>query len=149
MDSPRIIKGDMAVDDRGCLVFANDFQFEGVKRFYIVHNHTRHFVRAWHGHQHEGKYVMAISGACIVAAIPLEQLSNPSRLPPANLFRTILSTQKPAVLWIPPGYANGFMSLTDDASLMYFSTATLDESKNDDLRFDKSIYEQIWTVIER
>ena len=32
-------------------MFANEFHFEGVKRFYVIENHQPQFVRAWHGHK--------------------------------------------------------------------------------------------------
>ena len=40
----------------GC--FVNDFNFENVKRFYQVENHRQGFIRAWHGHKKEGKYIL-------------------------------------------------------------------------------------------
>jgi dTDP-4-dehydrorhamnose 3,5-epimerase len=52
------------------------------------------------------------------------------------------------VFYIPAGYANGFMPLTEDALLVLFSTATLEESRGDDVRYD-SRYWDIWEVIER
>ena len=59
MDAPWLIEGGLAVDDRGIVSFVNDFDFAGVKRFYMVSNHKAGFVRAWHAHKHEAKYVMA------------------------------------------------------------------------------------------
>jgi dTDP-4-dehydrorhamnose 3,5-epimerase len=60
----------------------------------------------------------------------------------------VLSANKPSVLYIPPGYANGFMSLTPDARLMFFSTSTLAESKGDDHRYDPRHWD-IWNIEER
>jgi len=51
-------------------------------------------------------------------------------------------------LYIPAGFANGFMSLTSDTQIIFFSTSTIDESKGDDFRFDAR-YWDIWEVIER
>ena len=50
---PVIIEGGLAVDDRGELMFANDFGMESVRRFYTVSNHNSGFVRAWHAHKQE------------------------------------------------------------------------------------------------
>jgi dTDP-4-dehydrorhamnose 3,5-epimerase-like enzyme len=144
--TPQIIEGGLAVDDRGDLAFVNDFHFEGVKRFYIVSNHRAGFVRAWHAHRHEGKYVTAVQGAAIVAAVAIDNWEKPSKN--AEVHRYVLSAQKPSVLYIPPGYANGFMSLTTDARLMIFSTSTLEESRDDDVRYDAR-YWNAWQVIER
>ena len=125
-----LIKGGLAVDDRGCLRFVNDFGFEGVKRFYQVENHRRGYIRAWHGHKKEGKYVWVTSGSAMVGAVPLD--SEPGDI--CALKKFVLSDKSPAILWIPPGYYNGFMSLEENTKIIFFSTSTLDESKGDDIR---------------
>jgi dTDP-4-dehydrorhamnose 3,5-epimerase len=138
--------GGLAVDDRGEVGFVNEFDFTGVKRFYTVKNHAAFFVRAWHAHHREAKYVTAVEGAAIVGAVRIDNWESPSRDLPAHRF--VLSARRPAVLYIPPGYANGFMSLTQDLKLIFFSTATLEESKGDDFRYD-SRYWDIWQVTEQ
>lgn len=143
---PRLIEGALAVDDRGSVSFVNDFDFAGVKRCYLVANHQAGFVRAWHGHRHEAKYVTLVRGAAIVAAVKIDNWDSPSRDLP--IHRQVLSAQRPAVFYLPAGYANGFMSLTDDATLMFFSTATVEESRGDDIRFDAR-YWNPWEVVER
>ncbi len=144
--SPRIMTGGVAVDDRGAVGFVNDFAFEGVRRFYTVTNHRAGFVRAWHAHRHEAKYVTVVQGAAVVAAVAVDDWEYPSR--DAVVFRTVLSAAKPGVVYIPQGYANGFMSLTGDAKLMYFSCSSLEESLNDDIRFEAR-YWNPWSVEER
>lgn len=143
---PQMVAGGLAVDDRGELGFVNDFRFENVKRFYTVANHRRGFVRAWHCHKREAKYVTAVTGAAVVGAVAVDDWERPS--PELAVQRFVLSSHQPAVLYIPPGFANGFMSLTEDAKLMFFSTSTLEESLGDDIRFD-SRYWDIWNVEER
>jgi dTDP-4-dehydrorhamnose 3,5-epimerase len=145
-DKPHLIEGGVAVDDRGQLLFVNGFGFDGVKRFYVVANHRQGFVRAWHGHRREAKYVLAVQGAAVVAAVAIDDWKTPSKSAPVQ--RYVLSSQKPAVLYIPPGYANGFMSLTADTRLMFFSTSTLEQSRDDDIRFDAR-YWDVWSVEER
>ena len=146
IEVPTIIKGGLAVDDRGQLTFANDFDFKGVKRFYMVENHAAGFVRAWHGHKKEAKYVMAVSGAATVAAVKVDDWENPSQN--LEIHRYVLSSAAPSLLYIPAGYANGFMSLTLDAKLMFFSTSAMEDTKGDDIRFD-ALYWDIWTVEQR
>jgi dTDP-4-dehydrorhamnose 3,5-epimerase len=103
-------------------------------------------VRAWHAHRREAKYVTAVRGAAVVGAVRVDDWESPARDLPVDRF--VLSAGKPAVLYIPAGYANGFMSLTPGLKLMFFSTATLEESLNDDVRYD-SRYWDIWHVVER
>ena len=142
----KIMEGALAVDDRGEVGFVNDFDFAGVKRFYTIRNHHSGFVRAWHAHRREAKYVTAIAGAALVGAVRVDDWERPSR--DLKVSRYVLSAAKPRVLLIPAGYANGFMSLTDDARLMFFSSSTLAESEGDDIRFDAR-YWDAWTVEER
>jgi dTDP-4-dehydrorhamnose 3,5-epimerase-like enzyme len=145
-NDPVLLAGGLAVDDRGELGFVNDFHFEGVKRFYTVANHRQGFIRAWHGHRREAKYVTVVSGAAVLGAVAIDDWENPSR--ELNVKRFVVSARKPAVLYIPPGCANGFMSLTEDTKLMFFSTSTLEESLDDDIRFDSRRWD-IWGVLER
>jgi len=141
-----MMAGGLAADDRGELGFVNDFRFEGVKRFYTVANYRQGFIRAWHGHKREAKYVTAVSGAAVVGAVRIDNWDEPSR--DLAVDRFVLSAHKPSVLYIPSGFANGFMSLTPDLKLMFFSTSSLDESQGDDFRFDAR-YWDIWQIVER
>lgn len=143
---PELFRGDLAVDDRGEVAFVNQFQFDGVKRFYTVANHEPGFVRAWHGHRREAKYVLAVAGAALVCCIEIDDWDSPS--PDLEVTRFVLSERKPAVLKVPAGYVNGFMTLTPDARLMFFSTTTLEESLGDDIRFPARFWNP-WDVEER
>ena len=125
-----LIEGGISVDDRGSLRFANDFNFEGVKRFYQVENHRRGFIRAWHGHRNEGKYVWVASGTALIGVVPLDTKDGDME----KVKKFVLSDKKPNILWIPAGNYNGFMSLEENTKIMFFSTSTLEESKNDDIR---------------
>lgn len=146
MDHTRLIEGALAVDDRGQVSFVNGFDFQDVKRFYAVSNHRQGFVRAWHAHRREAKYVHVARGSAIVAAVRIDDWDHPS--PDLPVERFVLSASRPAVLHIPAGYANGFMSLTDDALLMFFSTATVEESRGDDVRFPARLWDP-WRAEER
>lgn len=142
----KLIKGGLAVDDRGSVSYVNDFNFHEVKRFYEVENHKAGFIRAWHGHKKEAKYVLAVKGSALLCAVQIDDWENPSKNLDVKKF--VLSEKTPSVLYIPAGYANGFMSLTNDTKLMFFSTSVLEDSLNDDFRFD-SKYWNPWEIEER
>ena len=145
-DQVKVFEGARAVDDRGELAFVNDFRFAGVKRFYMVSNHRAGFVRAWHAHRHEAKYVTVASGAAVFGAVKIDDWKNPSADLPVHRF--VLSASRPQVIHVPAGYANGFMSLTEDLKMLFYSTSTLEESQGDDVRFDARHWD-IWNVLER
>jgi len=135
----KLIRGGIAVDDRGSLSFVNDFNFENVKRFYQVENHRCGFIRAWHGHKNEGKYVWVASGSALVGAVPLSAEKGDL----SKLSKFVLSDKSPAILWIPPCFFNGFMNLEEKTRIVFFSTSTIDESKNDDTRLPYDTW-NIW-----
>ena len=146
MPDPTLIRGQSAVDDRGTVGFVNEFRFADVKRFYTVSNHRVGFVRAWHGHKHEAKYCTAVRGALVVCCIQIDNWEKPSANLPIHRF--VLSENAPAVLHVPAGYVNGFMSLTESAKILFFSTSTLEDSMKDDIRFPARQWDP-WHVEER
>ncbi len=79
----------------------------------MVENHDKGFIRAWHGHEKEGKYVFVSNGSILLGAVKLNT---------DIIEKFVLSSRKPSVLYIPPGYANGFMNLEYDTKVMFFST---------------------------
>ena len=87
-----------------------------------------------------------VSGAAIVAAVRIDDWDHPSRDLPVT--RHVMAAERPSVLAIPAGYANGFMTLTPDAKLVFFSTASLEESRGDDVRYDARHWDP-WQVVER
>ena len=146
MNGPRLVRGGIAVDDRGDVSFVNDFNFAGVQRFYMVANHRRGFVRAWHAHKKEGKYVLVVKGAALVCGVQIDDWKAPGK--DLEIHRFVLGEKTPSLLYLPPGFANGFMSLTDDAKIIFFSTSSLEDSLDDDYRYDARYWDP-WHVEER
>jgi len=140
------MKGKLFVDDRGEVGCVNDFDMRQVRRFYKVANHKAGFIRAWHTHKKESKYVTVTSGSAIIAAVKIDNWSQPSQ--DLDIHRFVLSSATPAVIFIPKRYANGFKTLTVDTKMMFFSMATLEQSRKDDFRFD-AYYWDPWQIVER
>jgi dTDP-4-dehydrorhamnose 3,5-epimerase-like enzyme len=147
MEEPAIIEGGLHIDDRGVLAFLNKFPDAGIKRFYIVSNHKQNFVRAWHAHRHEEKYLFALEGTFLIGAVRIDEWENPSK--DLEIKRFTVSSEQPKLLKIPKGYANGTMNLTARNKLLIFSTSTLEESMKDDIRYDADRWENVWSVIPR
>jgi dTDP-4-dehydrorhamnose 3,5-epimerase-like enzyme len=145
---PHIIDGGIAVDDRGSLMFANTFDFKGVKRFYAVENFSTDTIRAFHGHLKEAKYAFVVSGTAIVAAVEMNDTQTPNKQNKINRF--VLSDKKPSILYIPAGFANGFRFLTPNGKIFFFSTSSTEESKGDDYRFPADYWgKEVWEIINR
>ena len=140
------IEGGISIDDRGELIFCNNFDMNNVRRFYQVSNHANQFVRAWHAHKNESKYVFVSTGTVLVAAVHIDNWEKPSK--DLKLQKYILSEKKPGILFIPKGYAHGYKTLTDNSKVIFFSTSSLDKSSKDDYRYD-AYYWNPWDIIER
>lgn len=143
--APKLYEGNVFVDDRGVLSFANSFnQFNKIKRFYQVSNFDKSVVRAFHGHKKEAKFVYVTTGTALVLISKMisdTELDKP--------IKYILSAKNPKILYIPPNYANGFKPLEDNTNIMFFSTSTLDESKGDDIRYPYDLLGDVWNVENR
>jgi len=144
----QIIEGGLAVDDRGSIVFANNFNFKDVKRFYQLENFSTNTIRAWHGHQKEGKYIFVNNGSIILGIVLLDDITNPSKN--NKVTRLILSSKDPKIVYIPRGYANGFRSVEENTTITFFSTSSLKESEGDDYRFPFDYWgKDIWEIENR
>ena len=142
---PTLIEGGIAVDARGQVSFVNGFGFKDVVRFYMVENSAEEPVRAFHGHMKEAKYVFVPSGSALVAAVKLDDAKTPSTHEIPQRF--VLSAKKPSVLYIPGGYANGFRAMEANTRVIFFATASVEESKADDYRFPHDYWgADVWDV---
>ena len=142
----RLIDADIATDDRGELMFSNNFDMSKIKRFYQITNFKTPFVRAWHGHKYESKYIVVLKGVAMLAVVKINNWKKPNKS--LKIEKFILNDKKPKLLFIPGGHAHGFKTLKSDTRLMVFSTSSVKQSKKDDYRF-QSNYWNPWQIKER
>ena len=143
---PTIITGGKATDDRGSLTFNNGIELNQFKRFYAIENHRQGFIRAWHGHLKEAKLFVPLRGSFLVAAVELDDAVSPSK--ENKIAKSVISDTNSNSLFIPAGYANGYMNLSADAILLVYSSTSLEESKGDDYRFEFD-YWNPWEIEQR
>lgn len=140
---PRIIEGGLHVDARGTVSFVNDFDFEGVDRFYTIRAHRSHELRGWVGHKRDQKWFFTVQGTTLIAAVKPDCWDFPA----SNLSveRFVLSASKPQILHVPAGYVTGSVNLNEDAILMIFSSGRIEDAKMDDYRFTVDT----WPIVEQ
>lgn len=137
---------NVSIDDRGTFVpFLNIsdklIPNSTIKRIYYVYNHGRNVVRGFHFHKKEWKLFIAVSGSAKITAI------NPKKS--KEVFTFVSSVRKPVLVVIPPGYANGWMSLEENTTLLCCSTASLTESLADDHRYNPYKWGDVWQIKPR
>lgn len=134
----QLIKGNIHIDQRGIVRFVNDFHFENVKRFYTITHPDTNITRAWQGHKLETKYFYVTKGSFLINWIKIDNWQQPSK--DLNINTHTLTDTQSEILIIPPGHVNGFKALEPESALMVFSDMSLEESKEDDYRFDLAYF---------
>lgn len=122
-----IIEPKVFGDDRG--FFFESFNQKlwqektGVTSLFVQDNHSRsgkNVLRGLHYQirQPQGKLVRAISGEVFDVAVDLRRNSHTF----GTWVGEILSADNKKQLWIPPGFAHGFLVLSDTAEFLYKTT---------------------------
>ena len=97
-----IINGNSYTDARGTLRFVNDFNFNGVKRFYSIHHSNTNVIRAWQGHKIETIHVYVTKGAFLIKWIEIGNFERPVK--DLLVQSKILTDQHSELLIIPTGW---------------------------------------------
>lgn len=152
MDKPFLIPINHNIDERGCVYGITQFIDEAFKdkaifptrelyrRVYTVQNFQTGQIRAFHGHKKSSTILHVIKGSSKIFATSIEN-------PQTNLASFTLSDRKPGLVYVPPGFYNGHISLEPSTILLVFSSALISEVKEDDVRAEWDLLgEDIWTI---
>jgi dTDP-4-dehydrorhamnose 3,5-epimerase-like enzyme len=138
---PPLIKGGIHTDHRGQISFVNDMEFDTIERFYIISNSTENPLRAWQGHKIDNKYFYCIQGVIKVHYVKIDDWESPSK--DLKVESVMLNADESDILHIPEGYANAIESLEMGSKLISFSTLPLDQTSEDDVRFESDTWEVV------
>jgi len=115
-------------DDRGCFFESyNEKSFReatGLAVNFVQDNHSRsskHVLRGLHyqvAPRAQGKLVRVVAGAVFDVAVDIR----PDSPTCGKYIWQFLSAENRRQLWIPPGLAHGFLTLTDTAEFLYKTT---------------------------
>lgn len=97
---------------------------QGLDLDFVQDNHSRSrrgVLRGLHYqiHQPQGKLVRVVAGAVFDVAVDMRR-SSPTF---GRWAGVVLSAENKRLFWIPPGFAHGFLTLTDSADFLYKATA--------------------------
>jgi dTDP-4-dehydrorhamnose 3,5-epimerase len=98
-------------------------ELTGVDTAFVQDNHSksaRHVLRGLHYQirQPQGKLVRAVAGEVFDVAVDIRK-SSPTF---GKSFGMVLSAENKRMLWIPPGFAHGFVVLSETAEFLYKTT---------------------------
>lgn len=134
----KIIQGGNFSDHRGTISFVNDFSFRDIERFYIVSNSEENTIRAWQGHKLDAKNFYCLTGSFKIHFVKIDNWENPSK---DLMIETIqLTASDSKIIHIPAGYANAIEALDINSKLLSFSTLPLDNTGDDDVRYNSDYW---------
>ncbi|WP_035650379.1 WxcM-like domain-containing protein [Flavobacterium sp. ASV13] len=134
MDSkPKLINGNSHSDQRGILLYNNDFDASLIKRIYIIENHNLEFKRGWQGHKIEQRWFSAVSGKFKIQLIKIDNWEKPSV--DLEVFTYLIDSEKLNVVHVPKGYVSSIQCLELNSKLLVMADYLMGETK-DEYRYD-------------
>ncbi len=137
----KILQPKIYEDDRGFFFESYNqkllLQEAGIKQNFVQDNHSRSVKNVLRGlhyqlQQPQGKLVRVVAGEVFDVAVDLRKTS-----PTFGQWVGVpLSAMNHSMLWIPPGFAHGFLALTDNAEVLYKATDFYDPNSEYCLRWD-------------
>lgn len=136
-------------DDRGFFVETykgSEFMAAGITEDFVQDNHSRsrkgvlrglHFQRDPHA---QGKLVRAVSGVVWDVAVDIR----PGSASYGAWCAVELSGDNGLMLYLPAGFAHGFLTLSDEAHVMYKCTAEYDKASESGYRWDDPTIAVAW-----
>jgi len=121
-----VVEPDYFGDHRGFFMetwHAKKFADGGIAASFVQDNHSRsarHTLRGLHYQivQPQGKLVRVVRGEVFDVAVDL-RASSPTF---GHWVAEVLSAENRRMLWIPPGFAHGFLALSEVAEVIYKCT---------------------------
>lgn len=149
----KILEPKVYGDDRGFFFESyNQRVFEdkiGVKANFIQDNHSfssKHILRGLHYQiqNPQAKLVRAVTGEVFDVAVDLRKHSSTF----GKWVAVFLSAKNKRMLWIPEGFAHGFLVVSESADFLYKTTAFYDPSSERCIRWDDPDLAIDWPIQE-
>lgn len=126
-DAILLIKADVYEDDRGMFMESyhrEAFRALGIDEEFVQENHSISALGVIRGMHFQwdkpmGKLLRVTSGKAHVKEVDIRRNSQTL----GQSMQVELSAEEPKLLWVPPGFANGFMSLEHGTEMVYKCSA--------------------------
>lgn len=135
---PTINKGGIHQDQRGEIIFFNDFDMSPIRRFYQLSNADERIQRGWRAHKLEQRWFYAVTGSFKIGVVRIDNFHQPSQNAEKQVF--ILDTARPEILHIPIGYATCVIAREENARLMVYANYPIAHAANDDYLYDSNYF---------
>ncbi|NVM02899.1 MAG: dTDP-4-dehydrorhamnose 3,5-epimerase family protein [Candidatus Helarchaeota archaeon] len=144
-------KNRINVDDRGALISLiradDDFAIDKIEEVYVVMNHSKNIVRAFHGHKELIDWFSIIKGSAKFALFDArKKIDGKNNEFFGKMNEITLSDKHISTLTIPVGVYHGWMSLTDDTILVSIANNVYDHANPDEHRVPPDSWGYKWEV---
>lgn len=146
----KLIKPKLFNDERGFFYECyNEKMFHdlGIKESFFQDNHSRSSKNVLRGLHYQlqnpqGKLVRATRGAIFDVAVDLRR-SSPYF---GKWVGMLLSEENHCMAWIPPGFAHGFLALSDQVDVLYKTTAPYHKESDRSLLWNDATLGIVWPL---
>jgi dTDP-4-dehydrorhamnose 3,5-epimerase len=148
-----LIQPKLLEDERGTFMetwHAREFAAAGVDSSFVQDNQSssrRGVLRGLHYqiHHPQGKLVRVVAGEVFDVAVDLRR-SSPTF---GRWVGEVLSSSNNRILWIPPGFAHGFLTMSEQAEFVYKCTDFYDPTSERTLRWDDPDVAIEWPISQQ
>ncbi|UWX60791.1 WxcM-like domain-containing protein [Chryseobacterium oranimense] len=140
MAIPEIFEGGKYSDERGTLIFNNNFNASEIKRMYCIENKDTKFIRGWTGHKIEQRWFSVLQGSFVISLIKIDNWEYP--LKSLNVLKFNIDSDNFNILYIPGGYASAIQAEKENSKLLVMADYFLNEIQ-DDFRFPIDYFENL------
>lgn len=151
-DAIILIQADVYEDERG--IFMESYHHEafralGIDEEFVQENHSISALGVIRGMHFQwdkpmGKLLRVTSGKAHVKEIDIRK-NSPTL---GQSMHVELSASKPYLLWVPPGFANGFMSMEHGTEMIYKCSALYNPSAESGIAWNDPALALEWPVHE-
>jgi dTDP-4-dehydrorhamnose 3,5-epimerase len=134
-------------DDRG--FFLESFNQNNFSETFVQDNHSRSSRNVLRGLHYQvvkpqGKLVRVVNGSILDVAVDLRKSSRTF----GTWVAEVLSAENHKQLWVPPGFAHGFLVLSETADVLYKTTEFWHKEHDRSLRWDDPTINVDWNLTE-
>ncbi len=147
----KIIQADVFEDKRGYFFESYNkekFNSAGLNLEFVQDNQSlsqRNVLRGLHFQNapfEQGKLVRVIKGAVLDVAVDIRKKSATY----GKYFTIELSEKNKTMIWIPPGFAHGFLTLADETIFFYKCTNFYNKASEQTIQWDDKILNIPWNA---
>lgn len=146
-----IIEPQVFGDDRGFYESFHQDKFNdlGIKETFFQDNHSfsvKGVLRGLHYQLNpyaQGKLIRVVKGSVWNVDVDLRE-NSPTYL---KWFAVELSADNKKMLYVPPGFANGFYSLSDEVDLLYKCTNKYSKEHSRSIKWDDPVFNIEWPIL--